>query len=1071
MVQGRSLNARVTKVRAPEETAREIDRLLTETRSYLRDSDFSSAGDRLEQLFQRWPENDDADKLLSKMASLEQAAFRAEVAPVLDGVKRGDLYGTLASLSRTFKTITDDILLLSEPPETTQRPNDALKQADIASIRSALSRGDLEEADARVKMAVLSFPDSSDVLSLDSEVAEQVRKDSQIKHWLAEAEEHLVKHNWKAAIRLFNSAHQMDPGRGAIRERIGEAFLAWAEELQHRDLRAALKLAESAVTFAPDSTKARKFRTELTDSYRSHAVSKAVANAKEHEAKGDFSMAERTIRSALEELPDQLTLVLYLKELDKIRRSRQYEQELRNVQDNVLTLTSERKYVEAKNALSQFLNKYPESTTALTLLEGVQRDQRQHENSEIADKALQDIAPLARGDLNALKRAIQTVKDALQKIGPEPRLANAIQELEDRHFDGERKLGDSLQRAHDDILHGRFKTASEYLQSAIDIDPENPQIAELRAELRRRRTATRRNTFNAYLTELWEAEKALIRGVWNGTSNAATSVYTAAWVKHRRITGLSIVVLVLALAGVMYYRHLRDLPKIVQLAIDSSPAGARVTIDGSARGVTPYTASWELAGEEMREVTIRLELEDYETFEELVKLSVDQRPAPLFHRLKRANVAGDIARRVELAKSALKAGALISPQDSSVIAYLSQMKSIDPGEEFLQAERVKLRREAIKPFKDALSRLKFPELGGDVELTMLRQFVEFIDPDDPIINALAQKSEERKSQQKQEIERSIKLDALLPSSPKSALDALKKFEAMFPSESGWVTEMWEEARRNVRTIAKGKCESEPAACDRFVRSVLEFFPGDAELLKIANRVNDGDATVLSPEDAKLAESMRLALSTRRFVYPPQNSAVYFANAILKSAPTYGPAVNARGTAREESDKEVAQLTGSSQETRALESLSEGQAVLSEFRRAQNLLEATLRFWPDDTSVRRLSNELRARISDINGLQEELKFEVVHNHSLTADCKGILVVSAYGVRYDTAGDHRFGRRLKDIKFPLEVQQDELELKTTDNRDTWKFKMDRSKDATGSITNVRNRIAQMRDNLIRIESKQK
>src|SRR4030095_3524981 len=203
----------------------------------------------------------------------------------------------LSSLSRTYKTITDDILLFSEPPRTIQRPNDELKKADLASIRSALSRGDLDEADARARMAVLSFPDSSDVLSLDSEVAERVQKDGQIKLWLSEAEEHLGMHNWKAAIRLFNSAHQLEPGRDAIRARIGEAFLAWAEELQPRDLRAALKLAESALTFAPDSAKARRLRAELAESYRSQAVATAVANAKEHEATSGFEIGERTIRA------------------------------------------------------------------------------------------------------------------------------------------------------------------------------------------------------------------------------------------------------------------------------------------------------------------------------------------------------------------------------------------------------------------------------------------------------------------------------------------------------------------------------------------------------------------------------------------------------------------------------------------------------------------------------------------------------------------------------------------------------------------------------------------------------
>ena len=66
-------------------------------------------------------------------------------------------------------------------------------------------------------------------------------------------------------------------------------------------------------------------------------------------------------------------------------------------------------------------------------------------------------------------------------------------------------------------------------------------------------------------------------------SRTGASAYTLAWVKHRWIAGLAIVALVIAVVGITRYRHIHNLPKVVQLTIDSLPAGAKVIIDRAAK--------------------------------------------------------------------------------------------------------------------------------------------------------------------------------------------------------------------------------------------------------------------------------------------------------------------------------------------------------------------------------------------------------------------------------------------------------------------------------------------------------
>jgi TolA-binding protein len=1040
------------------------------------------------------------------MVSLEEATFQTEVQPLLEGVKEGHLHAALSSLSKTHQAITEEIILLCDQTRAPRPQDDALKETDIASIRSALSRGDLEEAEGRAKMALLSFPTSSEVQDLDSEVAGEIRKETQIKQALEDAEKHLAEQNWKAAIRLFNSVLQLDPARDSIRGRIGKAFLSWADELRHRDLRAALKLAETAATFAPDNSMVRKLRAQITEDYRAYAVAKAMNLAKEHEAKGEYPEAEKAIRAAMEELPDQLTLVLYLKELDKTKRSRQYEQELRALQNNVLDLTSHRKYAEAETALREFLEKYSESATALTLLEGVQRDNRLYQNAQIADRALLDIAPLAEGNLKALKQAIDLANGALRKIGTDTRLAKAIQDLEARRSESRRNLANFLERAEEEIRVARFKSVSASLQGAAAIDPENPRITELRGKLKRARTETRLNAIHSQVAGIRRSQKALViifrnqlltartsltqpidtafkpgfarvrsafTALLNGISTTAKAfvrMMSEAGRRRRLITLAAVLASITILTGIANYLYFRSQPQIVQLSIDSVPRGARVVIDGTATGTTPYSASWELRRGETREVVMRLELENYEPVEEVVRVSTDQlHPTPLHRRLKFANTEVVIARLYELAQVALKVGKLGHPEDGSVAAYLNQMKEIDPDEHYLPAERADLRREAIRIYKDGLAHLPQPERDGDGELTRLQLFVRVFDADDPVINARIKDLETLKSRQKQEIERSLTLGILLPPTPRNALDALRNFTTRFPSQSDWSDERREEARRQLLSTARKKCESRLPDCDQFVISALEFFPGDTELQNSAKLFGTGDSSPLSTEVQTLVAKMEGALQGRRYVYPLQSSAAYFAGEILRTTPAYSRASIVKKLAREETDKVVDQLTRSGQETRALRSLEDARVVLADFRRAQNLIDATLQFWPDDAKAGRQITALRARIADVDRLSQEHEFPVVHDH-VYGDCRGLLSVSAFRVKYVIrgSGNDGFDRPLEDIRFPIEVRGGALEL-TIDSK-TMKFKVEVMASTMGSVTVIRGRMNEMREARSRIETKQ-
>jgi len=166
------------------------------------------------------------------------------------------------------------------------------------------------------------------------------------------------------------------------------------------------------------------------------------------------------------------------------------------------------------------------------------------------------------------------------------------------------------------------------------------------------------------------------------------------------------------------------------------------------------------------------------------------------------------------------------------------------------------------------------------------------------------------------------------------------------------------------TIARKKCESRAIDCDQFVISALEFFPGDAELQNSTRRFPDSDARALGPQEEKLSFQVEAALRNRRYVLPPQESAVYFANEIQRTAPGYGRALDVKRIAREETDKEIEQLTRTLQESRALRTLKEADSVLIDFGRARSLLAAKLKFWPDDTRARRQFDDLRNRIQEM-----------------------------------------------------------------------------------------------------------
>jgi hypothetical protein len=243
---------------------------------------------------------------------------------------------------------------------------------------------------------------------------------------------------------------------------------------------------------------------------------------------------------------------------------------------------------------------------------------------------------------------------------------------------------------------------------------------------------------------------------------------------------------------------------------------------------------------------------------------------------------------------------------------------------------------------------------------------------------------------------------------------------------------------------------------------LKDYPDDHDLQLARNDRTVVDPTAAAalgsppptvrPEVVELRQKLEEAYKGKRYVAPQSDSAVFYANEILKYVPQDPRAMDLKQDSRLSAEKELEQLIAAAGERSALSSEEQGQKVRSDFQHAREILAGLRYFWPADN---RLQNQLADLSTRTKNLDEFLSFKrmypVVHSHGI-GSCKGTLSISAYGVAYHPdSSNHGFDKHFKDLRdMKWKDGGDSLEFKVEQR--TMTFKINKDVNKTVSISAV-------------------
>lgn len=1001
---------------------------LDTAKSHLDLLEFAAAREVVHTVLIAAPGDREAQALLKEIDEREKSSSDPSLSPQnlyqqsMDELNKGNLSAALGKIS---KVLSDFQVELEEHPSGSPRLGESAKQSYIDKIRDCLREGNIADAEVHLSLGLLDFPNDTDIDNLRKEVRHSLERKKNLDELLQQVHGLLQEMKYEEAIPLLEEQLQL-ANNDIVRRLLTEALLSCARNELPTNSRKARQLLERALSLDAGNTEAKVLYQTWAERNRELLVEEACKEARDLQAQGQLQQADRLLRRALDQVPGEPRLLSLAQELSALIAAEREQAEVRDAQMQAAEHLASKRFSEADQTVRQTLGRYPNSAILLDLLEQVERGRRTAMLDEIVGRTQQQTAALEhQGTVPALFQAQWIVAQSLKESRSDPRLLDLKIHIEKRLKAVQVALSSVLLRVDEAAALGQYRSAMEFLEEAVRLDPED---AELRARERQLR-------------------KASLLALWN---------------QHRKTILIGAGALSLALITVfLIMRLFPRKPEPVNLAINSSPQKAKVLINGEYKGLTPLELPVEVPRSGLQ-VTVRLELQNYEVFAETVSLWPGQ-PLLLAPRLKLTDIAAELGRLGQIVEEALANGSLLEPIGGSAVDFLTQMKEIDPGD---QMGRGKHLLERVKTaFKDKRDTLISQKRDSEQELDLLEQFSNRLEEPfrawgDSEGSSVASRIEELKQlvqRRYREIDAAIASRKLFSSEKDGALTLVKWLERRFATREGRRLEKKkDEIRGTILELARQKCVSATQECTNFVETALRDFPNDQNLTSLRpTGAGPAPAPNVKLEDslAALLKAARLGMESswdnKQYVLPRDQSVVKHANEILKHQKDDVKALDMKAAAKEEAEKQAGSLSGRGQVLRAIKSVQDATDVKANLTQAQNIYAAIHDFWPSDARPSQQSKELADRMKEVDRLLSPRGYQVIHDHKVFRDCRGELIVSGHFIRYKAEGEkdsHGFDKNFEDLQ---EARKDKQELQLVFPDKKYEFK---TKSETESVDGI-------------------
>ncbi len=481
-----------------EQTER-LESLVEEGRQALQSGEFGAAVDRFSRALAIAPDDPELQAWERKAREVQEAVRRSEAALIA---------GKYDVATHAIETALNEV---PNSPALERRLREVQVQRYVDQGETAFASGDYEAALDVFERVLRVDPEREDVIRLIGETRQRLNQVRQVEPILEEGEMALRRGDYDIAIQRFEEVLNINPNNHRAVEGLTQARRrkkqTQAREIERRISQArqalaegnyedAIELLERVRTLDPDHAEAQAVLAQATNARDASQVVERLINESRLELRlGDYEAAVDLLEDALSRVPNH---------------------------PEAQKLLNEARLGIARQALEK--DDYDTAITALR--EVVQGPQADPEAQKLLDHATSlRFMALGRERLSAgdQEGAASYFEQAL-RLDPDNDMARRL--LDEIHTSRERetRLRRALSLGHSALEARDYATAVEYLQQALELDPDNERIQQELAEARTEYNRVRQMRMEKSLTR---GQTALDQGDYQtalACANAALEV-------------------------------------------------------------------------------------------------------------------------------------------------------------------------------------------------------------------------------------------------------------------------------------------------------------------------------------------------------------------------------------------------------------------------------------------------------------------------------------------------------------------------------------------------------------------
>ena len=516
----------------PEKDALKRAEKLSEAMRLINEGKYDEAQAILNQLLSDNPNDTQARNLLEqaeKKKERQNAENNDRLAKAKDALKDSDYKTAIDMLNEILKNDPDneEAKKLLAQAKALEAQNQKDKQAAMDKAKKDLAEGNPEDAIKALEKYLAEHPDDKEAQKLLDEAKKaQAQKDKERADKIAEAKRLMEKGEYDKAAEILKALSKDNPDDKEISDLLKKANEASAAEIKDTkeklsqakkdidggDYEKAIAALNQILKDDPNNAEAKKLLKEAEEKKNAAKVDQAKKDINS----GNYDKAISALEALLKEDPDNAEAKKLLEEAKAKKAAAEKEAAAKAKVDQAKKDINSGNYDKAISALEALLKEDPNNAEAKKLLEEAKAKKAAAEEEKAKAKDRTDNLAKARSLINNgdYDEAIKILNDLLKDNPNDTQAKNLLTQAQTKKAAAERDRANKLAKARTDIDNGNYDSAISSMNGLLKTNPDDADAKKLLDEATAKKNAAAKDRSD----KLAQAQKLIDAGDYEGAA-------------------------------------------------------------------------------------------------------------------------------------------------------------------------------------------------------------------------------------------------------------------------------------------------------------------------------------------------------------------------------------------------------------------------------------------------------------------------------------------------------------------------------------------------------------------------